>query len=150
MRFIKFCRIQQSDRRIRLHRDRGDSGSNEADRTNCCIGDALVDGGTINWEKCRPYEGLTEEHLKEISIDEQEKHKNIMMENNAWLFAEELKQRIADEKGPGGDFMISYVTKKPKDYLFNNGHYLKQYHSSSDKVKPNVPGHGYFKKIESF
>ena len=150
MRFTELCRIQQSDRRIRLHRDHGDLGRNEAERTNSCIWDALVDGGAINWEKCRPYEGLTEEHLKEISIDELEKHKNIMMENNAWLVAEELKQRIDDEKGPGGDFMISYVTEKPEDHFFNNGHYLKQYHSSSDKAKPNIPGHGYFKKIESF
>ena len=76
-----------------------------------------MDDGAIKWEKCRPYEGLTEEHLKEISIDELEKHKNIMMENNAWLVAEELKQRNDDEKGSGGDFMISYVTEKPEDHF---------------------------------
>ena len=64
------------------------------------------------------------DHMK-VSIDELENHKNIMMENNAWLVAQELKQRIDNEKGPGGDFMISYVTEKPEDHFFNNGHYLK-------------------------
>ena len=48
MRFTELCRIQQSDPMVRPHGDRGDSGSNEAERTNNCIGDALVDGGAKN------------------------------------------------------------------------------------------------------
>ena len=55
MRFTELCRIRQSDLRIRLHRNRGDSGGNEVGMTNSCIGDVLVDGGAINWEKRRPY-----------------------------------------------------------------------------------------------
>jgi hypothetical protein len=34
------------DFRIPVHRSRGDSGQNEAERTNSAIGDAVVDGTT--------------------------------------------------------------------------------------------------------
>ena len=42
--------IQNSEYRIRCHRSRGDSEQGEAERTNSAIGDALVDGATIDWE----------------------------------------------------------------------------------------------------
>ena len=48
----------KSDYRIRVHRSRNDS--NEAERTNSAIGEALADGGTINWDKHELFDGLME------------------------------------------------------------------------------------------
>ena len=39
--------LHNSDQRARLHRATNDSGQNEAERSNACIGDALVDGGSL-------------------------------------------------------------------------------------------------------
>ena len=46
------ARIFSSDYRVRVrvHRARGDSGQNEAERTNSAIRDSIVDGATIKWE----------------------------------------------------------------------------------------------------
>ena len=38
------------DKVARVHRARGESGQNEAERTNASIGDALVPGETLQWE----------------------------------------------------------------------------------------------------
>lgn len=43
--------MYSSDYHIRIHRSAGDSGQNEAERTNSAIGDDVVDGATINWER---------------------------------------------------------------------------------------------------
>ena len=51
IRFVEMCWIQNSDRRIRLHRAPGDSAQNESERTNACIGDAIVDDGTLQWRR---------------------------------------------------------------------------------------------------
>ena len=44
-----------SDYMIRLHRSRGDSAQGEAERANSAIGDADVDGATIEWEKYKQF-----------------------------------------------------------------------------------------------
>lgn len=46
----EFAGIINSDYCVRAHRSLGDSGQNEAERTNSGSGDALVDGETLEWE----------------------------------------------------------------------------------------------------
>ena len=55
-RDAEFARIFNSDYRVRVHRSRGDSGQNEAERTNSGCGDALVDGSTLEWKKYKKFE----------------------------------------------------------------------------------------------
>ena len=119
-RFAEICRLHGNDRRTRIHRARGDSGQNEAERTNGSTGDALVDGSIITWDYFLPYNGLSEEGRKTMSLDELEKHKETNMERNAWAVAEEVRMRADDEKGPGGDFMKAYSTEKLADQFFHN------------------------------
>jgi hypothetical protein len=57
------ARIWKSDYRIRVYRSRNDSHMNEAERTNSAIGDALVDGGTIERERQKLFDGLTDEQI---------------------------------------------------------------------------------------
>ena len=49
---------------MRCHRSRGEG---EAERTNSAISDALVDGATLEWEKHRRREDLSEEEIKQMS-----------------------------------------------------------------------------------
>ena len=42
--------IHKLDKIVRVQRACGDSGLNEAERTNSAIGNALVTGETLNWE----------------------------------------------------------------------------------------------------
>ena len=100
-RLTELCRLHGSDRRVRLHRDRGDSGSNEAERTNSCIGEALVDGGAIKWEPFHPLQAIPEAEIEAMSMDEFESYKNDVTEKNASTIAEEIQQRIDDERGLG-------------------------------------------------
>ena len=50
--------VHNYDYRIRCHKSRGDSGQGEAERTNSAMGDALVDGATIEWEAHKRFEGM--------------------------------------------------------------------------------------------
>ncbi|CAG2257842.1 unnamed protein product [Mytilus edulis] len=148
-RFAEMSRIQNSVRRVRIHRASGDSAQNEAERTNSAIGDALVDGATICWEYFKPLHGLSQEDQDAMTPSDLDKHKAAMMEKNAWAVAEVVSLRIDDAKGPAG-FIQAYVTEHPEDQFFWNGNYLKRYHESSKSAKATVPGHGYFKKIYEF
>ena len=71
--------IQDTDRRVRIHRARGGSGQNEAERTNASIADSLVDGGTMKWNYY-DYDGLTDDKVKEMSISELDMHIKTNME----------------------------------------------------------------------
>ncbi|CAG2257868.1 unnamed protein product [Mytilus edulis] len=133
-RFAEMCRIQNSVRRVRIHRASGDSAQNEAERTNSAIGDALVDGATICWEYFKPLHGLSQEDQDAMTPSDLDKHKAAMMEKNAWAVAEVVSLRIDDAKGPAG-FIQAYVTEHPEDQFFWNGNYLKRYHESSKSAK---------------
>ena len=54
--------------RIRLHRSRGDSGQGEAERTNSAIGDSVVDGSTIEWERFKKFEGLSQKEVDSLEL----------------------------------------------------------------------------------
>ena len=82
-RLTEMCMIQDTDRRVRIYRARGDSGQNEAERTNASIADSLVDGGTMKWNYYEDYDGLTDEQVKEMSISELDMHIETNMEKNA-------------------------------------------------------------------
>ena len=86
-RDAELCRIFNSDHRMRLHRSRGDSGQGEAERTNSAIGDAVVDGATINWEVYKKFEEMNEEEINQLSVKEFEELEEQRMEKNAWYVA---------------------------------------------------------------
>ena len=58
-RDAELAHIQNSDYRTKIHRSQEDSGQNEAERRNSAIGDAVVDGGTLNWEIFKRFEDVT-------------------------------------------------------------------------------------------
>ena len=150
-RDIEIARVHSSDRVNRIHRAPGDSGQNEAERSNAAIGDALVDGSALKWNYYGPLDGLKEDEVKNLSVTDLQKRENDCMEKNAWKVAEEVTKIIDDEPGPAGDYMKCYVTtRQEKQFLFNTT-YLLQYTSiKSDINRATVPGNAYFSKIEKF
>ena len=69
-RDVEMARIVNSDRVNRIHRARDDSGQNEAEQSNACIGEALVDGGAMRWQYYEAFDGLTVEEIHALSLDD--------------------------------------------------------------------------------
>ena len=42
------------------------------------------------------------------------------------------------------------MVDKPKDMIFYNRYFMRQYHDAPNNKKNTVPGHGYFAKLASF
>ena len=77
------ARMYGSIYRITVHHSKGDSGENEAERTNSAIADNIVDGGTLPWENEKRLEGMSEENIEEMSLEEFELYEKNRMERNA-------------------------------------------------------------------
>ena len=130
---------------IRHHLAADDSSQNEVERMQSYVGDAICDGGPIDWEYKEQYEGLCEDQLNEMSIEDLEKSELDRMKYNAYKVCEELTVRIDGAPGPGG-YMKAYTSEKNENLFFNNHSYL----SSSDKNSMSLPGCNYFKLIQTF
>lgn len=142
--------IHGLDHVVRVHRARGDSGQNEAERTNASIGDALVTGETLQWEFHKRFEGMSEEEIEQLSLPEYEKLEEERMRKNAWRVAEELAERVDGEPAPNG-FIKCKVTQKENERFLWDSEYLEKYSSvKSESGKEVIPGHGYYKKLEEF
>ena len=61
---VEIARIQSSERANGIHGAPGDSGQNEAGRTNASIGDALVHGTAFKWDYFKSFDSLTDEEIK--------------------------------------------------------------------------------------
>lgn len=77
-------RLLSSDYRVRVHCSLGDSGHNAAERTNTAIGDAVVEGATLEWDKHKAFENLTEDQIDNLTLQEFEKPQYKVMEKIAW------------------------------------------------------------------
>ena len=140
--------LHNSGRRARLHLATiNDSARNEAERSNACIGDALVDGGSLKWEYYAQYHGLEEEELKRMSAKELEDLENDQMKNS-WRVAEEVRLRIDSEPVPNG-FLGAIVSEKPGEEFFYNKEYLSQYNNTSKSKRHVISGHAHFNRVES-
>ena len=79
-RLLEKARIHNSDKVLRIHRAREDSGQNEAERLNACIGDALCDGGSLKWQIYKPLHGLSEDDISSLTNSELETQRKANME----------------------------------------------------------------------
>ena len=75
--------IHGLDKIVRVHRARGNSGQNEAERTNASIGDALVTGETLQWEYHKRFEGMSRDEIEALSLQEYEQLEEERMKKNA-------------------------------------------------------------------
>ena len=86
-RDVEIARIHSLDCVNRIHRAPGDSGQNEAERSNAAIADALVDRSALKWHYYGPYygpfDGLTEDKINNLSITELKEREDECTEKNA-------------------------------------------------------------------
>ena len=117
-RMVEMSRLHNTVRRTRIHRSRGDSAQNESERTNACVGEAVVDGSALRWN----YYSLddnTQEELQSLNIDEITKLEEEITEKNAWRVAQEVCERVHMEPGPAGDLMLCLVEDElPNQFFF--------------------------------
>lgn len=126
-RDAEMARILNSDRVNRNHRARNDSGQNEAERSNACIGEALVDGGSMKWKFYDALEGLTKDEKEALSLEDIKNLEELAMERNARKVAKEVAKRINHEPGPAGDFMHPFLTPQGSSLFFFNTQQLRQF-----------------------
>ena len=69
---VEMTRIWKSDYRVRVHTSPKDRYMNEAERNNSVIGDALLDGGTTEWERHKLFDGVTDEHIAKMAHESRE------------------------------------------------------------------------------
>jgi len=106
-------------------------GQSEADRTNSGCGDALVEGGTLEREKYRGFQGISNNDIKMMDMKEFEGYESNRMENNAWAVAEELQRRLGDTPILG-EYIEAFLTEKSNDAFFVNRDYLTRYMEASE------------------
>ena len=75
--------------------------------------DTIVDGETLEWEKTKCFQGITEDE------GIREKKNGKQQENNAWDVAKEVKERIHDAPVLK-EYITAYLTMKPEDQFFFN------------------------------
>ena len=120
IRILDKARVHGNEMVLRIHRAREDSGQNEAERLNACIGDALCDGGSLKWQIYETLHGLSEEEVKSLSTSELDAHSSKVMEKkNAWAVAEEVRLRIDDSPAPRG-YISAFLVDRPENQFFYN------------------------------
>ena len=142
--------IHNLDKLVHVHRARGDSGQNEAARTNASIGDALVTGETLNWEHYKRFENMSEEDIEALTVQDYEKLEKERMEKNPWKAAGVLAERVDGEPAPHG-FISCSVTPREYEQFYWDKEHLRAYASTKARsAKEKLPGHGYYSKIDRF
>ncbi len=146
-RIAERVRVQGLDRFGRMHMARDDNGKNEAERSNAAIGNAVCDGGALEWDFFKLFDG-DENKLAQCSPAELKNEEDQVMYKNALKICEDLVYRVDDAPGPAGDFMKAYVT--PAKQFFWDKQYLNRFIDCPVANRETCPGHGWYEKLEHF
>lgn len=138
------------DKVVRVHRARGDSGQNEAERTNASIGDALVTGETLQWEYHKRFEGMSREEINALSLHEYEVLEEQRMKKNAWRAAADLAEQVDGEPAPNGFISCRVTPNESEQFLWDRDHLEKYISAKSETSKLTLPGSGYYSQLERF
>ena len=86
----------------------------------CALENALVDGGTLRWKFYEALDGLTQAEIESLSLDDIRKREGLAMEQNTWMVAENVADRINHDPGPAGDYIQSFyfVTPRKNEHFF--------------------------------
>ena len=117
------------------------------ERFNACIGDISVGGGTLQWKFHDALDGLSQDEIELLALDDIKKCKDLSVEQSAWTIAKNVAKRINHEPGPAEDYSQSFLTPhKNAQFLFNS----KQLHwfvSAPQSKQKNITEAAYFKKL---
>ena len=81
------------------------------------VADALVDGATLEWEKYRRFEDLSEDEIKAMSLHSYEQYEKERMEKNAWYDCKQVAERI-DDAPVLKDYISSRVSESSEELFF--------------------------------
>ena len=129
------------DKVVRVDRARGDSGQNEAERTNASIGDALVTGEALKWEYHKRFEGMSREEINALSLHEYEVLEEQRMKKNAWRAAADLAEQVDGEPALNGVISCRVTPNKSEQFLWDHDH-LEKYITASSKDSVNCISRG--------
>ena len=141
--------IHNSDYRVRIHNSRDGSGDNEAERTNSAIGDSIVDGATLKWEKYAKFHNLDDDAIANMTLHEYEAHEVKRMEMNAWFVTNELRDRI-DGAPVFNEYINAYTTEESHNAFFLSKDLLKRYQSQQGDKQKMLPGYHYIHQMNQF
>ena len=146
-RDCEMARMWKSDYRLRIHLSWNDSHSNEAESSNSAIADSVVDGGTIDWEKVKLFDNLSDAEISAMSINDFDAHQRQHMRVNACSVQKEIVKRI-----DGAPCLNEYIKafETPDHPFFFNKKLLYKHHNSSESGNPNIPVQNYFRKVMTF
>ena len=139
-------RILNLDYLIRHHLAPGDS-SNEVERVQSLVGDAIVDGGPIFWEHKKR---MNADEIENFSVEEIEKLEEERMRHNVKMVCKDLEARIDGSPGPSGTYLKAETTPYLNELYFNDSEYLKSYIASPKGNSSCLPGNNNYKKLETF
>ena len=148
LRCAEIILLTEPDYYIRHHLANDDSSQNEVERCQSYVGDAICDGGSISWEHKTPYEGLSDEKIASMTLEELEELEHYRMKYNAFKVCDELTCRIDGATSPGG-FMKAFTSSDTDELFFNNHSCLKEYLAISDNAK-TCTGKRYFDMLKKF
>ena len=95
-------------------------------------------------------DGLTQDEITALSLDDIKKREELATEQNAWTVAWNVFERINHGPGPAGDYMQLFLTPHKNAQFFFNTEQLRQFVSAPDSKKKDITGSAYFKKINTF
>ena len=135
---------------IRLHLANGDSAQNEVEHCQGYVGDAICDGGKLEWEYKKLLDDKNLEDLRKMSSEELEEFGLRRMKYNVGNVCDEIVLRTDGASGPGG-YLRAFKAQNKDDMFFQERDFLLDFLSNGDmyKEKQNLPGSTYYKKYLS-
>lgn len=138
------------DKVVYVHRARGDSGQNEAERTNASIGDTLVTGETLQWEYHKCFQGTSREEINALSLHEYEVLEEQRMKKNAWRAAADQAEQVDGQPAPNSFITYRVTPNESEQFLWDHDHLEKYNSAKSETSKLTLPGSGYYSRLERF
>ena len=146
---IMICKY---DYYTRVHLAPNDSSNNEVERIQSSIGDAICDGGALDWDYFPKFSDVLEEDVKNWTVAEHESYEWDRMERNAFAVCEEVNRRVDGAETVDG-YMKSYVSKHSDEFFFWDGKFLKEFIDNEKKSELNktvTPGTNYYQHLLNF
>ena len=130
----------------RVHLAPGDSSMNEVERIQSSVGDAMADGGYIEWEHRKKFHDLSDEEVMSMSPTDLSAHEERRMKHNAFMVCEEIAARIDGNVAPNG-YMKAYPSKKVENLFYWDSEYLGNFLKD---IHCEVPGAGFYNMLKRY
>ena len=138
--------ICKYDHYSRIHLAPGDSSQNEVERIQSSVGDAIADGGYVEWEHRKKFHDLTDEEVLAMTPDELTAHEVKRMKHNAYKVCDDIASRIDGNISPNG-YMKAYPSKKNEKLFFWDTEFLNVF---INEQVDNLPGSNFYIFLKKF